>query len=120
MERLNKRISNSGYCSRREADELIFNGSVKVNDKIIKEPGYQVNDIDIVKVDSFVIKKTNEIDKVYYMLNKPTGYITSTKDDKNRKTVLSLILPVGLSFSTLAKILFSVLLILDSKTNSFM
>ena len=88
-ERLQKYISASGLMSRREAEDAIRNGDVKVNGKVITELGFKVNDDDIVEVDNEKLKRQEN--KVYYMLNKPTGYISTTKDDKGRKTVLSLV-----------------------------
>lgn len=89
MERLQKVIAQTGYCSRRKAEELISNGRVQVNGKIIKEMGIKVNYDDDITIDGNGIN-TKE-DKVYYLLNKPRGIITSTNDDKNRKTVVDLI-----------------------------
>ncbi len=88
MERLQKVISNSGLCSRRKAEELILAGRVKVNNKIIRELGTKVSNKDIIKVDDNELSKEK---KVYYLLNKPRGVITSVSDDKKRKTVVDLI-----------------------------
>lgn len=88
MERLQKVIANSGYCSRRKAEELISNGSVKVNGKKITEMGYKVNPSDAVVVEG---KAISSIEKEYILLNKPRSVITSTSDDKGRKTVLDII-----------------------------
>jgi len=88
MERLQKVIANSGYCSRRKAEELIKLGKVKVNDKIITEMGYKVNNKDIITIDNKIL---NQEKKEYILLYKPRGVLTTTKDDKNRKTVLDLI-----------------------------
>ena len=89
MERLQKIIALSGYCSRRKAEELIQSGKVKVNGKVITEMGTKANYDDniIVEGNSINLKE----DKVYYLLNKPRGIITSTSDEKNRKTVIDLI-----------------------------
>lgn len=86
--RLNKYISNAGYCSRREADKLISEGKVKVNGKVITELGAKINADDKVMIDAKIL--TNE-NLVYILLNKPRGYLTTTKDDQNRKTVMELI-----------------------------
>jgi 23S rRNA pseudouridine2605 synthase len=86
--RLNKYISNSGICSRREADTFIRSGSATVNGKIITEMGYQVKPTDVVKFDDVVI---NPEPKRYVLLNKPKNYITSMDDEKGRKTVMELI-----------------------------
>ncbi len=86
--RLNKYIANSGMCSRREADELIKTGLAQVNGKIITEMGFKVQPGDIVKFDG---KTLNAEKNVYILLNKPKGFITTTKDEKDRKTVMDLI-----------------------------
>ena len=88
MERLQKVIANNGYCSRRKAEELIKLGKVKVNNETVYELGTQVSDDDLIEVEGYVIKKE---DKVYILLNKPRGVVTTTKDEKNRKTVIDLI-----------------------------
>ncbi len=89
MERLQKIIANSGYCSRRKAEELIKKGLVKVNGQVIIELGTKASLNDYIEVEGkSIIKKE---DKVYYLLNKPRGIITSTSDDKGRKTVVDLI-----------------------------
>ena len=86
--RLNKYIANSGICSRREADELITQGLVEVNGKVVTEMGYQVQKTDRVVFDGQSITPENP---VYVLLNKPKGYISTTKDEKARKTVMDLV-----------------------------
>lgn len=86
--RLNKYIANSGICSRREADELITQGLVEVNGKVVQEMGYQVQKTDRVIFDGQSITPEKP---VYVLLNKPKGYISTTKDDKARKTVMDLV-----------------------------
>ncbi|WEK70789.1 MAG: pseudouridine synthase [Candidatus Chryseobacterium colombiense] len=86
--RLNKYIANSGVCSRREADELITQGLVEVNGKVVTEMGYQVQKTDKVVFDGQNITPEKP---VYVLLNKPKGYISTTKDDKARKTVMDLV-----------------------------
>ncbi len=86
--RLNKYIANSGICSRREADELITQGLVEVNGKVVTEMGYQVQKTDRVVFDGQGITPEKP---VYVLLNKPKGYISTTKDDKARKTVMDLV-----------------------------
>ena len=86
--RLNKYIANSGICSRREADELITQGLVEVNGKVVTEMGYQVQKTDRVVFDGQ--SRTPE-KPVYVLLNKPKGYISTTKDEKARKTVMDLV-----------------------------
>lgn len=86
--RLNKYIANSGICSRREADDLITQGLVEVNGKVVTEMGYQVKKSDKVVFDGQSITPEKP---VYVVLNKPKGYISTTKDEKARKTVLDLV-----------------------------
>ncbi len=88
MERLQKVIAESGYTSRRKAEELIVKGKVKVNGKVVTELGTKVSDKDEIEIDNkILVKETKE----YYVINKPRGVITSTDDDKNRKVVTELI-----------------------------
>ena len=89
MERLQKIISTSGYCSRRKAEELINLGKVKVNGKVITEMGYKANFNDFIEVEGNPLNGVE--DKVYYILNKPRGIVTTSKDEKGRKTVVDLI-----------------------------
>jgi len=86
--RLNKYISNSGICSRREADMHISIGSVTVNGKVITEMGYQVKLNDEVRFDGRVISPEKP---AYILLNKPKGFLVTTKDEKDRKTVMDLV-----------------------------
>ena len=88
MVRLQKYIADSGYCSRRKAEELIVDGKVKVNGNLITELGFKVDENDSVKVENKLLKKQL---KEYYLLNKPRGIICSTKDEKGRKTVIDLV-----------------------------
>lgn len=88
MERLQKAIAASGYTSRRKAEELIKQGKVKVNGKVVTELGTKVFDRDEIVIDNKIITKET---KEYYLINKPRGVITSTDDDKNRKIVTDLI-----------------------------
>jgi len=87
--RLNKYIAHAGAASRRKADELTQNGNVKVNGVVVKELGYDVKDGDAVEVNGALIKPSGS--KIYIMLNKPKGYITSLKDEKGRPVVTDLI-----------------------------
>lgn len=89
MERLQKRIANTGYVSRRKAEELITLGKVKVNGVVIRELGTKVSGTDTIEVEGNILEESTK--KVYYLLNKPRGVISSVTDDKNRKTVVSLI-----------------------------
>ena len=88
MERLQKVIASSGVTSRRKAEELIVAGKVKVNGEVVTELGTKVSDKDRIEVDNVIINK--EV-KEYYLLNKPRGVVTTTSDDKGRKTVVDLI-----------------------------
>jgi len=76
--RINKYLSEIGYCSRREADRLIDQDKVTIND-LIPEKGTKITDGDIVKVDGVVVNKT--VDPIYIALNKPVGITCTT--DKN-------------------------------------
>ncbi len=89
MERLQKVIASSGYCSRRKAEELIVEGKVKVNGKVITELGTKVDYNDTVLVNGKPLN--NKEEKTYYLLNKPRGVVTTVKDEKDRKTVMELI-----------------------------
>lgn len=91
--RLNRYIAQAGIASRRKADELTINGQVKINGRILREPGYDVTSDDVVSVAGKVI--TNREALVYYALNKPPGYITTTADEQGRPTVLSLLRDVS-------------------------
>lgn len=86
--RLNKFISNAGVCSRREADKLIEAGEITVNGEVIKEMGFQVSREDEVIYDG---KKLIGEKLVYVLLNKPKGFVTTTKDPHAEKTVMDLI-----------------------------
>ncbi len=86
--RLNKFISNSGICSRREADTYIEHGSVTVNGKLVTDMGYKVQPGDEVRFDGTLIAMEQ---KRYILLNKPKNYITTMDDDRGRKTVMDLI-----------------------------
>lgn len=88
MERLNKAIAQAGLASRRKADELIKEGKVKVNGKVINELGFMVSQSDEIKIDDVTLTKE---ELVYFVLNKPTGYITTLNDEHNRRKVLDLI-----------------------------
>ena len=90
--RINKYIATSGIASRRKADELIQNGNVKVNNITLTEPGYDVKPGDVVEVNGRIIDVEQK--KIYLMLNKPLGYITSVKDQQGRPTVMDLMTEV--------------------------
>ncbi len=86
--RLNKYISNSGICSRREADVYIKSGSATVNGKIITEMGYKVKPTDQVRFDDSLISPEP---KRFVLLNKPKNFITSMGDERGRSNVLDLV-----------------------------
>ena len=89
MERLQKVIANSGYCSRRKAEELIEAGQVYVDGELVTELGTKVSGNETIVVEGVTLNKQTR--KEYYLLNKPRGYICSVKDDKGRKVVTELI-----------------------------
>lgn len=98
--RLQKYIAECGIASRRKAEELILDGKIKVNDKTVTELGVKVRpNVDIVEYNGKKIELEHE--KVYILLNKPIGYVTTAKDQFSRDTVLDLvkvkqrIVPVG-------------------------
>lgn len=86
--RLNQFIAHAGICSRREADKFIVAGLVSVNDKIITSMGHRVMPTDTVKFNN---EKISSEKKVFLLLNKPKGYITTSDDPQKRKTVMELI-----------------------------
>lgn len=89
-ERLQKFLSNSGVASRRKCEELIQQGKIKVNGKVITELGTKIDSKkDIIEYNGKVIKKQDE--KIYILLNKPIGYITTVKDQYDRPTIMELI-----------------------------
>ena len=88
--RLNKFLSNSGLASRRKCDEIIAEGKVIVNGKVVSELGYQINERkDKVIVEGKVIKLPSSF--VYIKLNKPKGYACTAHDEKGRKNIYDLI-----------------------------
>lgn len=113
-ERLQKYIANQGITSRRKAEEAILEGRVQVNGKVINQLGFKIDpEKDEVYFDGKKIKKQEE--KVYILLNKPIGYVTTVEDQFHRDTVMQLIkdcktkvLPVGrLDMYTSGALLFS-------------
>ena len=89
-ERLQKYMARCGIASRRKCEEIILEGKIKVNGTVITEVGTKTNpEKDIVEYNNNIIKVEEK--KVYIMLNKPEGYITSVKDEKGRKTVLDIV-----------------------------
>ena len=98
-ERLQKYLAAAGIASRRKCEELILQGKIEVNGKVVTELGTKVTDEDKIKYNGKIVKKEEE--KVYILLNKPIGYVTTVKDQFSRDTVLDLvkinkrIVPVG-------------------------
>lgn len=98
--RLNKYIADAGICSRRNADMYISSGNITVNGEVMTTLGYRVKPTDEVRFDGKLLSSEK---KEYILLNKPKGFITTTNDEKGRKTVMDLvanatnarILPVG-------------------------
>ena len=88
--RLNRYIASSGQCSRREADDLISKGQVKINGKVVQELGTKVSHGDRVEVNGRQIAPT---DREYLLLNKPKDTITTTSDEKGRRNVMDLLDP---------------------------
>ncbi len=88
--RLQKFIAEAGIASRRKAEQLIADGRISVNGKIVTELGTKVDDKkDIIKFDGKIVKKENDF--IYIMLYKPEGCVTTVKDQFDRKTVLDCI-----------------------------
>lgn len=86
--RLNKYLAHAGVASRRKADELIEKGLVKVNGKVVKEVGIKIQKGDKIEFEGQELKPEK---KVYVLLNKPKNVLTTTQDDKERKTVMDLL-----------------------------
>lgn len=97
--RLQKYLAEAGIASRRKCEELILDGKIEVNGKVVTELGKKVTENDKVKYNGKLISPVEE--KIYILLNKPIGYVTTVKDQFGRDTVLDLvkvdkrIVPVG-------------------------
>ena len=89
MERLQKKIANVGYCSRRKAEELITKGLVEVNGEVVTKLGTTVKPGDVIVVEGNILDNSKTYE--YYLLNKPKGVVTTTNDEKGRTTVTDLI-----------------------------
>ncbi|MFH1831535.1 MAG: pseudouridine synthase [bacterium] len=85
---LNKYLASCGLCSRRKAEDEIKQGFVTVNHAVITNPGYRVQEKDVVRYKKHEVKPE---DFVYILLNKPDGYVTTVSDPHNKKTVMQLI-----------------------------
>lgn len=86
LQRLNKAIAQTGYCSRRKADDLIFQGRVKVNGEIVGDPAARIKPDDQLKVDDQPLAANSEY--TYIIINKPVQVITSCHDPRHRKIIL--------------------------------
>ena len=86
--RLNRYLAHAGICSRREADDLIAQGLVTINGQVVTEMGYKVAPGDDVRYAGERLKSER---KVYVLLNKPKGFITTVDDERARKTVMDLV-----------------------------
>ena len=100
MERLQKYLANAGIASRRKCEELILQGKVKVNGETVTELGFKVDpEKDVIEYNNKRVELTDK--KVYILLNKPIGYVTTARDQFNRDTVMDLVkikervVPVG-------------------------
>ena len=89
MERLQKIIARAGICSRREAEKLILAGKVSVDGKIIRELGAKADLNQKICVEGKPL--TFNAEKIYLILNKPRGYVSTAHDERGRKTVLGLV-----------------------------
>lgn len=87
--RINKYLAHSGICSRRQADEIVSQGRVTINGKIVKELGTKVLPDDVVKLDGNIVAPSEKFK--YFLLNKPIGYVSTVKDPYAEKTVIDLI-----------------------------
>jgi 23S rRNA pseudouridine2605 synthase len=86
---LNKYIAHCGVCSRREAAAIVIAGKIKVNNKVVLEPGYKILADDEVKLDGKVLHTQHNL--VYILLNKPKDFLTTATDPQGRRTVMDLI-----------------------------
>lgn len=112
--RLQAFMANCGVASRRKSEEIILSGRVKVNGEIVNTLGTKVTNKDVVTVDGRIIQKEEH---VYYVLNKPRGYVTTLEDEFDRRKVIDLfakedlayrIFPVGrLDYDTQGVLLFT-------------
>ena len=86
--RINKYLADCGVASRRKCDELIAQGKVKVNGKVVRELGLDIKSTDVVLFENRAVRPS--VKRVYYKLHKPKGYVTTASDEKGRKTVVEL------------------------------
>ncbi len=98
-ERLQKFLANQGVCSRRKAEQYILEGKVKVNGQVVTELGTKINtDVDKIEFNNKLI--SNETEKIYILLNKPIGYVTTVKDQFDRPTVMEFLKENGKPIKT--------------------
>ena len=98
-ERLQKFLANQGVCSRRKAEQYILEGKVKVNGQVVTELGTKINtDVDKIEFNNKLI--SNETEKIYILLNKPIGYVTTVKDQFDRPTVMKFLKENGKPIKT--------------------
>ena len=83
--RISKYLSSAGICSRRDAEKLIIEKKIKINNRICIHPSHKVNDFDIIKFNNKIVKKSNVVE--LWKLYKPVKYICSTKDNLQRKKI---------------------------------
>ena len=87
--RISKYLSSAGICSRRDAEKLIIEKKIKINNQICVHPSHKVSDLDVIKVNNKIVKKINEVE--VWKLCKPIKYICSTKDNLGRKKIFDLL-----------------------------
>ena len=88
LTRLNKYIADAGICSRREADKIIEKGKITINGKVVTQLGTKVSNRDEVKYMGKILRSEK---LKYLLLNKPKGFITTSDDPQNRRTVMNLV-----------------------------
>ena len=89
MERLQKIIAQAGFCSRRAAEKLIISGKVSVDGKIITQLGAKADSNQKIVVDGKIL--TSDAEKIYILLNKPRGYVSTVKDERGRRKIIDLL-----------------------------
>ena len=87
--RISKYLSSAGICSRRDAEKLIVEKKIKINNQLCVHPSHKVSDLDVIKVNNKIVKKINEVE--VWKLYKPIKYICSTKDNLGRKKIFDLL-----------------------------
>ena len=87
--RISKYLSSAGICSRRDAEKLIIEKKIKINNQVCLHPSHKVSNLDIIKVNNKIVKKANKVE--VWKLYKPIKYICSTKDNLGRKKIFDLL-----------------------------